>query len=83
MAENEADDFVVPDVQHFLHAYIFFFLFFFFFRMPVYCKRMKKGRDLSSSPSTIPMSKKLGTLTRFNTLQYASCILYNAKIYNI
>ena len=25
MVENEADDFIVPDVQHFFHAYFFFF----------------------------------------------------------
>ena len=56
MAENEADNFIVPDVQHFFQAYFFFF-FFFFFRTPVCRKRTKKGRDLSASPITIPLSK--------------------------
>ena len=27
LAENEADDFIEPDVQHFFHAYYFFFFF--------------------------------------------------------
>ena len=39
----------------YISSMIFFFSF--FFRTPVCGKRTKKGRDLSASPSTIPMSK--------------------------
>ena len=28
MAETEADDFIVPDVQHFFHAYFYLFIYF-------------------------------------------------------
>ena len=50
MAENEADDFIVPDVQHFFHAYLFFtffFLFFFFFLDRQYAVRGRRKAETS------------------------------------
>ena len=45
------------DFEKMYNIFSMLFFFFFFYRMPVCGKRTKKGRDLSASPSTIPMSK--------------------------